>query len=95
VLSGLEGFDWDAHNVGHIARHGVTPIEVEQVTRQPHVLFPAAARHGESRWKLLGRTKAGRYLVVVFTIRRNKLRIVTAYPMNSAERSAYAPEIDG
>jgi len=26
-------FDWDAANVGHIARHGVKPEEVEEVLR--------------------------------------------------------------
>ena len=24
-------FDWDHHNIAHIARHGVTPEEAEQV----------------------------------------------------------------
>ena len=33
-------------------------------------------------------------LVVVFTIRRNLFRTVTAYEMNAAERSNYAPQID-
>jgi hypothetical protein len=26
-------FDWDEFNAGHIARHGITPQEVEQVLR--------------------------------------------------------------
>ena len=47
------------------------------------------------RWKLFGRTRGGRYLVVVFTVRRKRFRAVTAYTMNQAERRVYAPEIDG
>ena len=31
----LEGFDWDAANVGHILRHAVTPFEVEEVVGPP------------------------------------------------------------
>jgi uncharacterized DUF497 family protein len=51
--------------------------------------------HGEKRWKLFGRSAAGRYLVVVFTIRGDRLRPVTAYAMNQRERRIYAPEIGG
>ncbi len=43
--------------------------------------------------EVLGRTTAGRYVVVVFTIRHNRLQTVTAYPMNHAER-IYAPQAD-
>jgi hypothetical protein len=35
-----------------------------------------------------------RYLAVVFTIRRKRFRTVTAYGMNAAERTRYAPQID-
>jgi uncharacterized DUF497 family protein len=94
VLDSLSGFEWDMHNIGHIAPHGVTPAEVEQTTGRRHVIIPAAPQRNEKRWKLLGRTPAGRYLVVVFTIRHNKLRTITAYTMNQSERSIYAPKID-
>jgi len=35
-----------------------------------------------------------RAVPVVFTIRRKRFRTVTAYEMNAAERSKYAPQID-
>jgi uncharacterized DUF497 family protein len=94
VLDKLHGFDWGAANVGHILRHSVSPIEVEEAAGRPHVIIPAKTVGGEKRWKLFGRTVSGRYLVVVFTIRRNRFRAVTAYEMNSTERRNYAPEID-
>jgi uncharacterized DUF497 family protein len=90
----LVGCDWDAANVGHILRHGVTPFEVEDVVGRPHVTIPAKTVGGEVRWKLLGKTTAQRYLVLVFTIRRKRFRTVTAYEMNSAERKKYAPQIE-
>ena len=37
---------------------------------------------------------ARRYLVVVFTIRNQRFRTVTAYTMNEWERRSYAREID-
>ena len=95
MLDELIGFEWDAHNVGHVGLHEVSPEEVEQTTRHRHIIIPAAPQHGETRWKLLGRTDVERYLVVVFTLRRRRFRAVTAYPMNKAERRVYGPEIEG
>ena len=94
VLDDLIGFDWDVHNVGHVAAHDVMPQEVEEAVRARHVIIPAASKTGEKRWKLLGKTALGRYLVVVFTIRRRRFRTVTAYTMNQAERKIYAPQIE-
>ena len=90
-MEDLEGFDGDIANVGHIMRHAVTPFEVEEVVGRPHATFAAKTIKGEKRWKLFGRTAFDRYLVVVFTIRRRLFRAVTAYEMNAAERSKYAP----
>lgn len=92
-MNNLEGFDWDAA-VGHILRHAVTPFEVEEAAGGPHVVVPARAVNGESRWKLFGKTVSGRHLVVVFTIRQTLFRAVTAYEMNASERRKYAPQID-
>ena len=94
VIGKLAGFDWDAANVGHILRHDVTPIEVEEVASGKHVIIPATATHGDNRWKLLGKSATGRYLVVVFPVRRKRFRTVTAYAMNVAERRKYAPYIE-
>ena len=95
VLDHLLGFEWDVHNVGHTALHGLSPEEVEETARRHHVIIPAAPGGSEKRWKLFGRTAGGRYLVVVFTVRRKRFRTVTAYTMNQAERRVYAPEIEG
>jgi uncharacterized DUF497 family protein len=94
VLEGLRGFDWDLHNVGHVARHDVNPAEVEESVERPHAIVPAKDVAGEKRWKLFGSSAAGRCLVVVFTIRDERLRPVTAHTMNQRERRIYAPEID-
>ena len=93
-MNDVQGFDWDAANVAHILRHGVTPIEVEETVGRTHVTIPARTVQGEKRWKLFGTTASRRYLVVVFTIRRKLFRAVTAYQMNDAERRKYAPQID-
>ncbi len=94
VPDAVEGFDWDLHNVDHVARHEVDPAEVEEAFGRPHAIIPAKDEGGEKRWKLFGTSAAGRYLVVVFTIREARLRPVTAHTMNQRERRIYAPEID-
>src|ERR1035437_5502236 len=94
VLNGLKGFDWDLHHAGHVDRHGVNPTEVEEAVERPHAIIPARDVAGEKRWKLFGTSAAGRYLVVVLTIRDERLRPVTAHTMNQRERRIYAPEID-
>ena len=54
VLGGVKGFDWDLHNVGHVARHRVNPTEVEDALERPHAIIPAKDVAGEKRWKLSG-----------------------------------------
>ena len=93
MLDELLSFEWDIHNVDHIALHGVSPTEVEEATGRTHVIIPAAPKGKEKRWKLFGRSETGRYLVVVFTIRHRKFRTVTAYTMNQIERRVYGPKI--
>ena len=74
--------------------HAVTPFEVEEAAVRPHVTIRARTVAGEKRWKLFGRRASGRYLIVVFTIRRKLFRTVTAYQMNATERTKYGPQID-
>lgn len=44
----------------------------------------------EQRYYALGRTHAGRLLFVVFTVRNNLLRVISARDMNRKERAIYA-----
>jgi uncharacterized DUF497 family protein len=90
----LRGFDWDDANQHHILRHGVIPKEVEEAVSQKNVILTAKTVKREKRWKLFGKTFAGRYLVVIFTVRRKFFRAVTAYDMNANERRTYAPKLD-
>ena len=94
MLDKIGGFDRDGANVSNIGRHGFTPFEVEEGTGGKYTVIPARTIQREKRWKLFCKTASGRYLVVVFTVRRKLFRTVTAYEMNAVERSKYAPQID-
>ncbi len=52
---------WDAWNTAHIARHAVTPDEVDEIC-SADPLVQAAAR---GRLVVSGKTAAGRFLVVI------------------------------
>lgn len=52
---------WDTWNVPHIARHQVTPNEVEEVHRQKHLTRPSK----KDRLAITGPTLAGRMLTII------------------------------
>ena len=60
-MAGRLLFDWDEANVGHIARHGITPVEAEGVIRAADVVAENI-RQGESRAVVVGETASGRTL---------------------------------
>lgn len=87
---GSGGFEWDAHNVAHIARHGLQPAEVEQaIAGEPATLSEGLTEAGERRWVTVGRTAAGRLVAVVWTVRGAQVRVVTAYPASRRQQVAY------
>jgi uncharacterized DUF497 family protein len=88
---GAAGFEWDACNVGHIARHGLQPLEVEQsLANDPSTIRSVVAGTDEERWFTVGPNDAGRLLAVVWTIRGSRVRVVTAYPAGTRLQRDYA-----
>lgn len=92
-LAQCTGFDWDTGNASKLEeRHHVTPGECEQVFFQEPLLVVSDAKHSqaEERWAAWGRTADGRALAVVFTLRGERIRPISARDMNRKERSLYA-----
>ncbi len=82
-------FEWDDANVRHIARHGVTPEEAEDVVKRSPIEVEYQLVDGEERIELLGMTRNIRLLTVVITPRSGKIRVVTAFPANPRLRATY------
>jgi hypothetical protein len=76
----ISRFDWDEENVGHLARHEVTPDESEQVIQNRPVDLGTELRNGEERVAQVGETDAERILIVVTTMKDKKIRVITAWP---------------
>lgn len=66
-----------------ITKHRVEPWEVEEAFfNRPFEVLSG----GEGKFKLLGRTDAGRYPLVVFVLEGRSARIITARDMGNTER---------
>jgi uncharacterized DUF497 family protein len=89
----LSGFDWDKDNTAHIARHGVSRREVEEVFSRSHAIEMVDPVNDGERFLAHGTTASGRYLTVVFTERKGLTRRVTTWEMTRKDREQYADEI--
>ena len=84
-------FEWDPGNAGKNKKHGVEDSESEEVFFDDRKVLLRDAAHslGEERFILLGKTKRGRLLFVVFAQRRKWIRIISARDLNRRERPLY------
>lgn len=88
----LVGFQWDKGNsTKNSEKHGVTGDECEQVFfNQPLAIFKDRTHsQGEERYRALGITNGGRRLFIVFTIRDNLIRVISARDQDKQERQEY------
>lgn len=85
-------FQWDFGNVEkNLKKHGVRSDEAEECFREPS-FFWDDEKHSteeEKRYFLLGETKVGRELAIVYTLRGEAIRVISARPMNRKERHIY------
>lgn len=78
---------WDVDSIYHIAKHDVTPEEVEEAVFDGHILILKAKG---KRYVLLSRTSSGRHLTVVVAFKfKGRVRIITARDMTTKERQYY------
>lgn len=85
-------FEWDPDKAARNAeKHGVEFPEAATVFADPLELTIADPDHSEdeSRFISLGRSTSGTLLVVSFTERENRIRIISARPATSRERRDY------
>jgi uncharacterized protein len=92
VLAKCTGFEWDKHNSEKIkTKHNVTPAECEQVFFNLPLIAGSDEKHSqiEARFYVLGQTEAARLLFLAFTVRNDKVRVISARDMNKNERRVY------
>jgi len=85
-------FEWDKGNQAKsFVKHRITNEESEEVLLSfEHIIFEDLAHSGiEKRYVAIGLSRNTKMLTVIFTIRKNKIRIVSARPASRKERRIY------
>ncbi len=88
----IVGFDWDDGNKQkNWEKHQVDFRECEEVFFNQPLLIKEDSKHSsqEKRFYVLGRSDIGRTLFLVFTLRNNKIRVISARDQSKKERKIY------
>lgn len=81
-------FRWNDWNLDHIARHGVTPEEAEQVILHPRKPYPE--HREDDKWLIWGRGKGGRLLQVIYLLEEDAtIYVIHARPLTDREKRRY------
>lgn len=89
-------FEWDKGNVEkNKTKHDVENQEAEEVFFDTNRFIFKDRLHskGEERFRILGKTRQERLLFVVFVVRKNKVRIISARDINKKEARLYEKKV--
>jgi len=92
LLSQVTGFMWDSGNERKsLDKHSVSKLEAEEVFFNEPLLLLQDHKHSqkELRFHALGKTDTTRLLHITFTIRNDKVRVISARDMHKKERTYY------
>ena len=83
-------FEWDENKaLSNQDKHGVTFEEAAEVFLDPFQQSGDASVGEEQRDFIIGYSMSQRILLVVYTERHNRMRIISARPVTRAERKQY------
>ncbi len=85
-------FEWDPEKAGlNEQNHGVSFFEAREVFGDDLSLAVPDPDHseGEARFLIFGQSIDGRHVVVSYTERGNRIRLISARETTSRERKAY------
>lgn len=91
-FSEITGFNWDDGNQHkNKKKHAVSMGECEEVFFNEPIVVQQDEIHSDSEdpYFLLGKTNVHRLLFVVFTIRVDQIRIISARDMTKREKQSY------
>lgn len=85
-------FEWDIGNIyKNYFKHNVTLYEAEEVFQDISKIVYSDLIHSESedRFILVGQTKVGRGLCIVYVVSNGKIRVISARDLNKKEKIKY------
>lgn len=89
-------FDWDKNKAeSNFKKHGISFDDAVTVFADPYLLFTEDYQHsiGEEREWAIGETENGLIIVVIFTVRQEVFRIISARKATKKERKQYESRI--
>lgn len=88
----IEGFDWDNGNKNkNKLKHTVETSECEELfMNSPDFLRDKQHSQIEERYIAYGKTNKSRKLFVSFTVRDNKIRVISARDQSKKEKQKYS-----
>ena len=82
-------FEWDNENTSHLACHRINPGEVEELFDNDPEIKSHEVVAGEDRWAAVGVTRLLRVLVVIFTVRHDRVRTITGWDADKRTKKEY------
>ncbi|MFC1764341.1 BrnT family toxin [Planctomycetota bacterium] len=92
LFAGIVGFDWDDGNRDkNYLKHNVLNGECEDVFFNQPLIIASDTKHSNKvkRYAAFGVTDGGRRLTIVFTLRAQLIRVISARDMNKKESRYY------
>jgi uncharacterized DUF497 family protein len=85
-------FEWDEQNEQHLANHGISRFDAEDVMSGSHILLEYQTEGQEQRWVAVGATRGGRILNIVFAVRGEAMRPITGWVADKETAHLYLKE---
>ena len=92
----IEGFDWDSGNIEkNLIKHDISCREAEEIFLDINAVYRKDDKHSlkEQRSAIIGRSFSNRILIAFFTIRKNRIRIISVRNVNKKEKNLYVQSI--
>ncbi len=88
-------FEWDEANKNKIwLKHKLSAEECEEAFSTEQIFRQADELHSdkENRYILIGNTKKSKKIFIIYTLRKNKVRVISARNMHKKEQNFYEKE---
>ena len=90
MINKISGFQWDKGNKAKCQKHGVSLATVEGIFSAGVIILPDVEHSlNENRYRAIGKDSERRSVFVVFTIRGDELRPISARYMHQKEVESY------
>lgn len=90
-FSNISGFEWDSGNKKKsVLKHNVKNSESEEIfSNKPVIAYDKSHSQTEDRYLAYGLTNKQRMLVIAFTLRNLKIRVISSRNQDKKEREFY------